>query len=45
MRKRGGNKLKYQVTKALKAIDKIGISKKDLRDKGMETGIHSTKQM
>jgi len=22
MRKRGGNKLKYQVTKALKAIDK-----------------------
>lgn len=45
MGKRGGNKLKYQVEKALKKINKIGVSKKELRDKNQETGIHSTTQI
>lgn len=44
-RVRGGNKLKYQVEKALKSINLIGVSKKALRDAKMETGIHSTNQM
>lgn len=43
--KRGGNKLKYQVEKALKMINYIGQSKKTFRDLGRETGIHSITQM
>ncbi len=42
---RGGNRLKYQVEKALKKINYIGYSKKKFKDAGMETGIHSTTQM
>ncbi|MGC8231128.1 integrase [Pseudobacillus badius] len=45
MAKRGGNKLKYQVEKSLKAIEYIGKSKKDFRDRKRETGIHSITQM
>jgi integrase len=46
MAKRGkGNALKYQVTVALQKIHYHGVSKKDLRDRGKETGIHSTTQM
>lgn len=45
MSSRRGNKLKYQVEKSLKAINYIGVSKKELRDKKLETGIHSIKQM
>lgn len=45
MRKRGGNKLKYQIEQALKKINFIGISKKELRDLKKETGIHSINQM
>src|SRR5690606_8485387 len=43
--RRGGNKLKYQVEKALKMINYIGQSKKTFRDLGRETGIHSITQM
>lgn len=42
---RGGNRLKYQVEKAIKKINYIGISKKTLRDTGEKTGIHSTNQI
>lgn len=45
MRKRGGNRLKYQIERSIKAINYIGISKKRLRDAGEETGIHSTNQI
>lgn len=45
MKKRGGNKLKYQVTQALKKIYVTGISKKAIRDRGLQTGIHSHTQM
>jgi len=44
-RVRGGSNLKYQVEKAIKKINYIGISKKALRDAGKETGIHSTNQI
>lgn len=43
--RRGGNRLKYQVEQALKAINYIGQSKKAFRDEKRPTGIHSTKQM
>lgn len=42
---RGGNRLKYQVERAIKKINMIGVSKKALRDAGEETGIHSTNQI
>lgn len=42
---RGGNKLKYQVEKAIKAVNYIGVSKKKLRDMGSPTGIHSITQI
>lgn len=42
---RGGNKLKYQVEKSIKAINFIGISKRGLRAAGEQTGIHSTNQI
>ena len=45
MKKRGGNRLKYQVEKALKSINYIGQSKKEFRDAEKDTGIHSIKQM
>lgn len=45
MKKRGGNKLVYQVTQALKKIEYAGVSKKAMRDRGMQTGIHSHTQM
>lgn len=45
MGKRGGNALKYQVEKALKSINYLGQSKKGFRDAGLDTGIHSVKQM
>lgn len=44
-RVRGGNKLKYQVEKALKKINYIGVSKKALRDSKVPTGIHSATQI
>lgn len=45
MARRGGNRLKYQVEQAIKAINFIGQSKKELRDRRQETGIHSTTQI
>lgn len=45
MRRRGGNRLKYQVEKAIKEVNFIGTSKKALRDAGEQTGIHSTDQI
>lgn len=44
-KKRGGNRLKYQVERAIKKINRIGVSKKALRDAGEETGIHSINQI
>lgn len=44
-KKRGGNPLKYQVEQSIKKINYIGISKKELRDNGAKTGIHSTTQI
>jgi len=44
-KKRGGNRLKYQVEKSLNAINHIGHSKRGFRDQGALTGIHSYKQM
>jgi integrase len=54
--RRGGNRLKYQVEQALKQVNAIGQSKKEIRDlvkeqrkKGIktdiDTGIHSKNQM
>lgn len=45
MARRGGNKLAYQVEKALKSINYIGKSKRVFREEHRETGIHSTTQM
>lgn len=42
---RGGNRLKYQVEQAIKRINYIGKSKKELRQNGIETGIHSITQV
>lgn len=42
---RGGNRLKYQVEKAIKSINYIGQSKKAFRDAKKDTGIHSTTQI
>lgn len=42
---RGGNRLKYQVEQAIKRINYIGKSKKELRQNGTETGIHSITQV
>lgn len=44
-KKRGGNRLKYQVEQSIKKINKIGSSKKALRDAKVETGIHSVSQV
>lgn len=44
-KKRGGNRLKYQVEKSLNSINHIGHSKRGFRDQGTLTGIHSYKQM
>ena len=44
-KKRGGNRLKYQVEQSIKKINRIGISKKVLRDAKAETGIHSISQV
>ncbi|WP_199560455.1 hypothetical protein [Pantoea sp. 3_1284] len=44
-KKRGGNRLKYQVEQAIKKINMIGVSKKELRDAKVETGIHSISQV
>lgn len=44
-KKRGGNRLKYQVEQAIKKINMIGVSKKGLRDAKAETGIHSISQV
>lgn len=43
-KKRGGNRLVYQTEQALKAINRIGHSKKDARERG-EKWIHSVSQM
>lgn len=43
--KRGGNRLKYQVEQAIKRINYIGQSKKELRKNRNETGIHSITQI
>lgn len=43
--RRAGNPMKYQVTKALEKIKYFGVSKKELRDKGKDTGLHSHEQM
>ncbi len=42
---KAGNRLKYQVEKALKSINFINQSKKEHRDNKMDTGIHSISQM
>lgn len=44
-KKRGGNRLKYQVEQSIKKINMIGSSKKALRDAKAETGIHSVSQV
>lgn len=44
-KKRGGNRLKYQVEQSIKKINKIGSSKMVLRNRGGETGIHSVSQV
>lgn len=44
-KKRGGNRLKYQVEQSLKTMNRIGSSKQALRDAKAETGIHSISQM
>lgn len=44
-KKRGGNRLKYQVEQSIKKINRIGVSKKMLRDENVETGIHSITQV
>lgn len=44
-KKRGGNRLKYQVEQSIKKINMIGISKKALKDAKAETGIHSITQV
>lgn len=44
-KKRGGNRLKYQVEQAIKKVNMIGVSKKELRDAKVETGIHSISQI
>lgn len=44
-KKRGGNRLKYQVEQCINKINMIGISKKSLRDANIETGIHSISQV
>lgn len=44
-KKRGGNRLKYQVEQAIKKINMIGVSKKVVRDAKVETGIHSISQV
>lgn len=44
-KKRGGNRLKYQVEQSIKKINMIGSSKKMLRDANVETGIHSITQV
>lgn len=43
-RRRGGNRLKYQVEQAIKEVNYIGQSKSNARDKG-ESGIHSITQV
>lgn len=43
-RRRGGNRLKYQVEQAIKEINYIGQSKRDARDKKV-SGIHSITQV
>ncbi len=42
---RGGNPLKYQISKALNSINDIGVSKHEKRLNGVETGIHSFSQI
>lgn len=42
---KAGNRLKYQVSKTLTSINFINQSKKEFRDKGADTGIHSISQM
>ncbi|MEZ7173752.1 integrase, partial [Sporosarcina sp. OR05] len=44
-KKRGGNRLKYQVEQAIKKINMIGVSKRELRGAKTETGIHSISQV
>ena len=45
MSKRGGNKLKYQIERAIDRINRIGVSKSELRSEGKMTGIHSLNQI
>lgn len=44
-KKRGGNRLKYQVEQSINKINMIGISKKSLRDANAEIGVHSITQV